>query len=151
MGRVIVSALLEKDGKYLLVQERKGKNYGKWNIPAGHLEPNETIFEGAIREVSEETGYKTKLTGIIEIFNRKSIDDVVMGIVFKAEIIEGELNFNNEELLDVKWFSHEVIIDMQEELRAPGTLFRSIAALQQNNIKPLDLIKVINYEGRSID
>ena len=31
---------------------------GKWNLPAGHLDPNETIFDGAKREVFEETGIK---------------------------------------------------------------------------------------------
>jgi 8-oxo-dGTP pyrophosphatase MutT (NUDIX family) len=41
---VIVGGVVEKDGKYLLVQEAQEKCRGKWNLPAGHLDPNETIF-----------------------------------------------------------------------------------------------------------
>ena len=52
---IIVGGVLEKDGKYLLVQEAQEKCYGKWNLPAGHLDPNETIIEAAKREIKEET------------------------------------------------------------------------------------------------
>lgn len=55
---IITGGIIEKDGKFLLVQEAKEKVYGKWNIPAGHLDFNETIFEGAKREIFEETGCK---------------------------------------------------------------------------------------------
>lgn len=41
--KVIVGGVIEKDGKYLLVQEAKEKCYQKWNIPAGHLDFNESI------------------------------------------------------------------------------------------------------------
>ena len=37
---VIVGGIIEKDGKYLLVQEAKSKCYKKWNFPAGHLDFN---------------------------------------------------------------------------------------------------------------
>ena len=43
---------------------------GKWNILAGHLDPNENIFDGAKREVFEETGCKVELTGILQIGNK---------------------------------------------------------------------------------
>lgn len=51
MGRIVVGGIIEKDGKFLLVQEGKEECRGKWNIPAGHLEPNETILDGVKREV----------------------------------------------------------------------------------------------------
>lgn len=51
---VIVGGIIEKDGKYLLVQEAKSKCYKKWNFPAGHLDFNESIEQGAIREIKEE-------------------------------------------------------------------------------------------------
>lgn len=52
---IICGGVVEKDGKYLLVQESKAKCYGKWCLPAGHLDIGETLFEGAIREIKEET------------------------------------------------------------------------------------------------
>ena len=56
--KVIVGGIIEKEGKYLLVQEAKKKCYEKWNFPAGHLDFNESLEQGAIREIKEETGYK---------------------------------------------------------------------------------------------
>ena len=56
--------LAEKDGKYLLIQEAQAKCRGKWLLEAGHLDPGETIFEGAKREIREECGRDVELTGI---------------------------------------------------------------------------------------
>ena len=39
--KVIVGGIIEKEGKVLLVQEKQEDCYGKWNIPAGHLDCNE--------------------------------------------------------------------------------------------------------------
>lgn len=49
--KVIVGGIIEKEGKYLLVQEAKKKCYEKWNFPAGHLDFNESLEQGAIREI----------------------------------------------------------------------------------------------------
>ena len=35
---IIVGGIIEKDNKILMVKEAKKKYYGKWNVPAGHLE-----------------------------------------------------------------------------------------------------------------
>ena len=40
---VVVGGILEIDGKFLLVQENKGRWKGIWNIPAGSLEDNESF------------------------------------------------------------------------------------------------------------
>ena len=58
---IIVGGIIEKDNKILMVKEAKKKCYGKWNVPAGHLEDGETIFEGTSRETFEETGCKVRL------------------------------------------------------------------------------------------
>ncbi len=48
LPRVTVATVIEKDGKFLMVEE---DIYGEktLNQPAGHLEPNETLVEAAIR------------------------------------------------------------------------------------------------------
>jgi ADP-ribose pyrophosphatase YjhB (NUDIX family) len=51
---VVAGAVLEKDGKYLLVQEKKPHIYGLWNLPVGKVEEWETSEGTAIREVKEE-------------------------------------------------------------------------------------------------
>lgn len=46
--------------RYLLVQRGKGlsSNVGKWQLPGGGIDSNETPFQGAAREVIEELGFK---------------------------------------------------------------------------------------------
>ena len=53
---VTVAAICERDGRFLLVEERS-KSTGELvlNQPAGHLEDNESIFEAVVRETLEET------------------------------------------------------------------------------------------------
>lgn len=51
---VTVAAVVERDGRYLLVEERTPEGL-MLNNPAGHLDPGETPHEGVIRETLEET------------------------------------------------------------------------------------------------
>lgn len=104
--RDIVGVLVEKDGKVLLVQERRAEIYGLWNLPAGYREEAESEKETAIREGYEETGFKLRIGDKIGTFPLK--DNKQMHI-YKAEIISGKIGFDKEELLDVKWFNKEEI------------------------------------------
>lgn len=83
--KVIVGGIIEKNGKYLLVQEAKKKCYKKWNFPAGHLDFNESLEQGAIREIKEETGCDVELNGVCYIANRILENDlfVIAFIVYK--------------------------------------------------------------------
>mgnify|MGYP001643455320 CR=1 FL=1 len=54
---------LQRDGKYLMLHRTKKKNdinEGKWIGVGGKLEPGETPYECALREIKEETGYRAK-------------------------------------------------------------------------------------------
>jgi phosphatase NudJ len=53
---VTVAAVIERDGRYLFVEERvAGRRV--LNQPAGHLEAGENLCQAVIREVREETGF----------------------------------------------------------------------------------------------
>ena len=51
---VTVAAVVEHDGRFLLVEEHTRDGL-RLNNPAGHLEPGETLLEAVRREVLEET------------------------------------------------------------------------------------------------
>lgn len=53
---VTVAAVIEQEGKFLLVEENTDEGI-RFNQPAGHWEPNETLLEATQREALEETAH----------------------------------------------------------------------------------------------
>jgi 8-oxo-dGTP pyrophosphatase MutT (NUDIX family) len=64
---ITVATIVEDNGRFLFVEEQKN---GKLvlNQPAGHLDPDETLRDAAIRETLEETGWDVELTGVVGIY-----------------------------------------------------------------------------------
>ena len=60
---VTVATVVVRDGRLLVVEERVN---GKLvlNQPAGHLEPDESLVDAALRETREETGWDVRPDGI---------------------------------------------------------------------------------------
>ena len=143
---IIVGGIIEKDNKILMVKEEKKKCYGKWNVPAGHLENGETIFEGAIREILEETGCKVRLNKVLPIMSKDIEDTTLIIITFTTELLEEKISFNKDEILDVKWISKEELINMTDkELRDEKRIKITLQMLEENKAYPLDTIKILEY------
>lgn len=116
--KVIAGCVVEKDNKILMVQEGLDFCYGQWNYPAGHVDEFENITEAAIREVKEETGLDVKLKGVLPILETELKNETHIIIRFVAEVIGGEISFDSNEILDVKWLDIKDIEKMTEkELR----------------------------------
>lgn len=143
MGIIIVGGVIEKDGKFLLVQEAQERCRGKWNIPAGHLDPNETILDGAKREVFEECGCTVELTGVLEIGNKVLSNEAWISVIFSTKLIDDNIIYDENEILDVKWFSYEEILSMKEELRLYDWITNAITAYVENKVCNLDVIKLV--------
>ena len=141
--KVIVGGIIEKEGKYLLVQEAKKKCYEKWSLPAGHLEFNESLEQGAIREIKEETGCDVKLDGVCYVANRILEDDLLVMIVFNAKLINENIEFDKEEILDVKWFDYDEIVNKMESMLR-GNYVRTAVINQNNNlVAPIDIVDIL--------
>lgn len=141
--KVIVGGIIEKEGKYLLVQEAKKKCYEKWNFPAGHLDFNESLEQGAIREIKEETGCDVKLDGFCYVANRILEDDLFVMIVFNAKLINENIEFDKEEILDVKWFDYDEIVNKMESMLR-GNYVRTAVINQNNNlVAPIDIVDIL--------
>jgi 8-oxo-dGTP pyrophosphatase MutT (NUDIX family) len=54
---VTVAAVVERDGRFLLVEEDTSEGL-RLNQPAGHLEPGESLLAGVARETLEETAWR---------------------------------------------------------------------------------------------
>lgn len=116
--KIIAGCVVENENKILMVQEGLDFCYGQWNYPAGHVDEFENITDAAIREVKEETGLDVKLKGVLPICETELRGETHVIIRFVAEVIGGEIEFDTNEILDVKWLDIEEIEKMTEkELR----------------------------------
>lgn len=65
---VTVAAVIEQDGKFLLVEEHTTQGL-KLNQPAGHLESNESLLQAVVRETREESAYDFEPQHLLGIYH----------------------------------------------------------------------------------
>lgn len=65
---VTVAVVVERDGRFLLVEEAAELGRVVYNQPAGHVEKGETLEQAAVREALEETGWDVKLTAFLGLY-----------------------------------------------------------------------------------
>ncbi|MFV0679928.1 NUDIX hydrolase [Ottowia sp.] len=70
---VTVAAIIERNGRYLLVEEHTTGGL-RLNTPAGHLEPGESPQQGAVREALEETACVFNPTALLGVYMAASAD-----------------------------------------------------------------------------
>ncbi len=64
---VTVAAIIERDGRYLLVEEQTPEGL-RLNNPAGHLDPGESPLQGCAREALEETTHLFSPTELVGVY-----------------------------------------------------------------------------------
>lgn len=89
---VTVAAVIERDGKFLLVEEETDDGI-RYNQPARHLECREALSDAVIRETLEETAWHFVPRSIVGIYNwrndaQRALDD---GIIAAHWLSEAEI------------------------------------------------------------
>ncbi len=64
---VTVAAILEQDGRFLLVEEETSQGL-KFNQPAGHMEAHESLQQAVVREALEETAYDIEPEFLVGVY-----------------------------------------------------------------------------------
>ncbi|XP_057268588.1 8-oxo-dGDP phosphatase NUDT18 [Pezoporus wallicus] len=67
---VVLAVLFNEEDRVLLVQEAKPECRGKWYLPAGRMEPGESIVAAMRREVKEETGLECEPLTLLALEER---------------------------------------------------------------------------------
>src|SRR5512146_408026 len=91
------AAIFEGDGTMLLVRRADD---GRWCLPCGWVEPNETPAEAAVREAREETGLIVRANRLVDVFTRKSGQGFgphsAVAIVYLCEVVAGTIQATHE-------------------------------------------------------
>ena len=121
---VTVATVIERDNRFLLVyEESNGRKV--YNQPAGHLEPDETLIEAAIRETLEETAWNIKITGVVgvNLYTAPSTNVTYFRTTFIGELISHDPNRRLDDgIIDAVWLTYEEILEKKDQLRSPMTL-----------------------------
>lgn len=90
--KVGAGVVVERDGKVLLVKRNVPPEKGKWGLPAGFMEWDESPEEAARRECLEETGLEVEITGLYGVYHYTH-DYRGPGIIilYRAKITGGSL------------------------------------------------------------
>jgi 8-oxo-dGTP diphosphatase len=72
---VAILVVVLRGDKALIVQRKQQPNAGRWGFPGGVLELGETVFQGAMRELMEETGIVAEPAGFLDIHDAITRDD----------------------------------------------------------------------------
>nr|WP_314276717.1 8-oxo-dGTP diphosphatase [uncultured Peptostreptococcus sp.] len=105
---------LQRDGKYLMLHRTKKKNdinKGKWIGVGGKLEPGESPYECALREIREETGYTAKscdFRGIVVFrYNDNPPEEMYLYTCSDFEGVEIECDEG-----DLAWIDEDKLLDL---------------------------------------
>lgn len=101
--------IVNQDNQVLL--QKRSDNL-LWGLPGGLLEIDESITEGAIREVKEETNLDIEIERFIGVFINPMmvwrLEDKakVFAYGFLGRVIGGDLKINDDESLELKYFDY---------------------------------------------
>lgn len=100
-------AIFDEDGRILLVRRTDD---GRYCIPGGWVDPNESPAEAAVREVYEETGFTAHMLRLVDVFTRKPSAEfgphTAIAVVYLCEITGGEAQ-ESHETTDIGYWSIE--------------------------------------------
>lgn len=109
MKTVIVAGLIIKDNKLLCIKQDKGVYKDFIWLPAGHLEPNESLEEAVVREVKEEVGFDVKPKKLIMKTELKPFTCYF----YLCEVIGGKLSLEGE-IKEAFWLTFEEILQLEK-------------------------------------
>jgi len=109
------AALFDAEGRILLVRR---SDDGRWCLPCGWVEPNESPEETAVRETWEETGLDVRSRRLSGVFTRRANSNhgphSAIAIGYLCDVIGGELRASHE-IQAIRYWRIEDVTDWHEK------------------------------------
>ncbi|RQO32734.1 NUDIX hydrolase [Herminiimonas sp. KBW02] len=126
---VTVAAVAERNGHFLLVEEETSEGV-RFNQPAGHLDPHESLEEAVVRETLEETAHDFTPTALVGMYMSRYISARTgHDVTYLSFTFCGEVGAKHDQALDVGilravWMSYDELVATREKHRSPSVLQR---------------------------
>ena len=104
--KIVVGCIPELDTRILMCRRNIEPRKGTWTLPAGYLENNESVQEGALRETVEETRAKVKIIEPYRLFNIVRVSQIYL--MFRAIVVSDSFG-PTKESIEVRLFEKKEI------------------------------------------
>ncbi len=124
--KVDVRGVVFQEGKILLVQEVQ--DGGRWTLPGGWADIYESPSESVVREVFEESGYRTRAVKLLAVYDRQKWPhpphpNYTYKLFFQCEITGGE-PATSLETSGVGWFGPDELPELSTSRVLPEQIAR---------------------------
>jgi 8-oxo-dGTP pyrophosphatase MutT (NUDIX family) len=137
---VTVAAVIERGGRFLLVEERI-RGHLVLNQPAGHLEDGEALLDAVIRETLEETAWQFTPEALLGIYQwRSPRGHTTLRIAFSGSVQAYDAARPlDPPIVTTHWLAHEEIVQRAARLRT-SLVLRCIEDYLGGRRLPLDVL-----------
>lgn len=142
LRHVTVGGLVVRANKLLLVKrsETSQVEAGKWGMPGGYLDRDESASQAVVREIMEETGYESEIVSLFRIVDRprmKGDDRQNVEFIYLVRAYQ-QLRESDDEIAEVRWFDLDSLPHPNEVAFDHYDSFRLLIEHRQNpHILPL--------------
>jgi len=123
--RVTVAAIIERQGHFLMVEERNAAGELVINQPAGHVEMDESLVDAAIRETLEETAWHFTPEFLVGVYlwKQPQARTTFLRVCFAGQVTHHDpARTLDDGIEQAVWLSHAALLDRSAQLRSPLVL-----------------------------
>ena len=139
LPHLTVAVVIEREGRYLMVEERGADGATVFNQPAGHVESGETLIDAALRETLEETAWEVELEAMLGIYSYSTATTCYKRVCFTATPVRQTTAPLDPAIVAAHWLSREQI--QSSALRSP-LVMQAIDDFEAGERTPLSVVKI---------
>lgn len=150
---VVVAAVIEKDGRFLFVEEKEADGSLTLNQPGGLLEAGESLQQAVIREVLEESAYDFQPEAFLGVYHLNYRMEDGRDISYIRFAFTGTVGKQHNFQLDpdisrVVWLTKEEIMACPQKHRS-AVVMQCIEDYASGQRSPLSLVSRYTFVDRS--
>ena len=141
---VTVAAVIEQGGRFLLIEEETGDGL-RFNQPAGHLDPGESLLQAVVRETFEESAHDFTPTALVGMYlarfvsPRSGQDVTYLRVTFAGTVGAPHDRPLDHGIVRVVWMTYEELVACRARHRSDLVL-QCIDDYRRGQRAPLDLL-----------